>query len=328
MRAWWWWLLVWLVLLAGCRSSVPVQAQPDLGAGAQDIERANDERMTPTPEPQLAVLRGTLAVEGFTILDTEGLPAAEPGAVAQTTARLLDPGDDILAAVNPDPAGVYELSTAAPVTTGKFQVELRVQEDLDGDGTGGDQLIQTIPVTLRQGYTAELDLTLRRGVAEDVGPSTQLGPGEFAMAELSGQDAGGAHDEHYGVFFAENLVIYDLDRDGQLDLGADFAGEDVDNDGWVDPYEANFPGVYTMGGEDITGVVLSVNVAEQLMILHADEGPVVVYLDPFALIEPLAGGEEFLAPLPLDEELVGRQVVVLGYPVPGGFHALWVVVLE
>jgi hypothetical protein len=39
-------------------------------------------------------------------------------------------------------------------------------------------------------------------------------------------------------------------------------------------------------------------------------------------------GEEFLAPLPLDEELVGRQVVVVGYPVPGGYHALWVVVLE
>lgn len=304
---------------------------------------ANDLRMPVEQDPQVAGVEGVLTVEGFTVLDPTAQEPPGAGASALTSlvpdyrflVRLVDPEDDILSETNPDVGGRFALQYSGTVINAKLQVEFSVEEDLDGDGTGGDALMHSVPVGLRPGRVAQVDLTLSRQTA-DTGmgkpfPNVvdlELYPasGVLMIATYTAQDGNGLHNEFYGVNFSDGQTVFDTDGDQFLEPGDDVVGRDADSDGWIDSYEADFAS--NADPQTIFGVVTNVSRANRLLTLTSMENDTQqVLVDPFTPIEPLAQDDQFYGELPLDAGLIGRQVQVFGLPTADGFLALWIVVL-
>jgi len=332
------------LLAAGCHGGSNTSVdQPEPGAPDASLAvTANDLRMPVADDALVAGVEGMLTIEGFTIVDPDA-PDGPAGASALTSqvpdmrllVRLVDPEDDILSETFPDVGGRFALEYSGPVINAVLDVQFTVAEDLNGDGEGGDLLTHSVPVGLRPGRVAQVNLTLARqtagtglnkplpGVADlELLPDT----GELLLVSYSGQDGNGLHNEFYGVSFAAGQTIFDTDGDQFLETGDDVAGVDEDTDGWIDTYEADFS--TAAEPQTVFGVVTNVSKANRTLSLAVEgSGAVLVLVDPFTPIEPLAPDDEFYGELPLDTGLIGRQVQVFGLPAPDGFLALWIVVL-
>jgi hypothetical protein len=341
-----WVALLVALLAAGCHGGgntlINDQNAPGI-ADATTTLAANDARMPVDDNPQAAGVEGVVKVKGFTILDPAdtGEPGSGTSAVVgqvgdfQLLVRLVDPEDDILSATNPDVGGRFEMEYTGPVVNAKLEVQFAVAEDLDGDGTGGDTLRHSVPVGLRPGRVAQVNLTLSRQTADTpMGapfPSVvdlELYPesGELMIASYTGQDGNGFHNEFYGINFADGRTVFDTDGDQFLEPGDDVVGRDADTDGWIDSYESDFGA--SAEPQTIAGVVTNVSRANRTLTLTSvEDGTRQVLVDPFTPIEPFTEANEFYGELPLDTGLIGRQVQVFGLPAPDGFLALWIVVL-
>lgn len=337
--------LIAVLLAAGCRGGgeeVDFQGEPQPPDPSPAIA-ANDARMPTAEDPQVAGVEGVLLVEGFTVLDpseTEPPGSGTSAVVGQVPdmrmlVRLVDPEDDILNETFPDVGGRFLLEYSGPVINAKLQVEFTVAEDLDGDGEGGDTLLHSVPVGLKPGRVAQVNLTLaRRTAVVGVGQpfpgvaDLELYPeaGELLIVFYVGQDGNGSHNEFYGVNYAEGQTVFDTDGDQFLETGDDIVGEDEDVNGWIDSYEESF-GV-DAESQFMFGVVTNVNKASQTLTLATvDAGALLVLVDPFTSIEPFSPDNQFYGGLPLDASLIGSQVQILGKATPDGFLALWIVVL-
>jgi hypothetical protein len=334
-----------ILILAGCRGDGAAdndQQSPDaLDPGI--AEGANDERMLQTEVPEIASVEGLLVVEGFTILEPDDPPPGVASAVTQVPdyrllVRLVDPEDDILNEAYPDISGRFALDYDGPEINARLMVEFKVEEDLDGDGTGEDMLTHSVPLGLKPGRVAQVSITLTRQETEsapgvpipDVADQELLPEsGEMMIVRFTAQDANGYHNEYYGVLFATGQTVFDQDGDEFLETGDDFVGEDADTDGWIDAYETGYSGPLAAMEDVYIGIVINVDKANQTLTLELEsKETLLVLVDPFTPIEPLSATNEFYGELPLDASLIGRQVQVSGLLTADGVLALWIVVLE
>ncbi len=299
----------------------------------QAIDETNDLRLDPAADEQSSAVSGQLSITGFTVLDETGLPVMDGPGAPKATARLLDPGDDILSEQMPGVDGRFLLATTEPVTTGIVEIEFRVEEDVDGDGEGEDTISQRIPVALKPGRTATLSLELNKGEADgidsELAVAPQNGTGEFMLTRYEALDANGSHESFYGTFFATGSVVYDVDRDEFLEIGDDVSGSDSNTNGWADDAEALFAADPAPMGF-LEGVISGVNTASQQFTVRLPDGSTTtVSLQPFAGLEVLDEDGQFVGPTSLGPHLVGRQAYVEGSTGPGDtFLASWVVVFD
>lgn len=353
------WLLTLLALAlaAGCRETRYLPApEPQLPDAAQAYN-ANVQRMPLATSTRVATLSGLISVSGLTILNnSSGTPALPGTALSQIMARLLDPEDDILRTVYPSTSGAYRIDYNQTLSKGKLRLTFRVAQDLNGDGSGGDTVDQYYPVSLVLGRVAKLNITLSPATATVLGALTPTA-GEVLLTSLDQLDGAGANRTQFGSFVADGQVIYDQDRDGTLELGDDYSAPDTDQNGWADQSE----GGYSLGGapgdpgllyETLSGLITAVDLAAHSLSVRSDlDGatvtvlydPLVCRIEPYVPISgfpPLRGDEggadgelpapayDYLAPIPFDASLAGRQVIVSGFTTEAGFSAVQIVVLE
>lgn len=318
-----------LVAAAGCKGGGSAVENNLFSPDA--IEANNESRLDPAADEQSAAVSGQLTITGFAVLDETGLPVADGPAAPKATARLLDPGDDILSEDVPGIDGRFLLATTAPVSAGIVEIEFRVEEDIDGDGTGEDTIVQRIPIALKPGRTATLNLELSKGEADGIDSelvvAPQNGTGEFMLTRYEALDARGSHENFYGTFFAAGSVVYDVDRDEFLELGDDVSGSDSNANGWADEAEAQF-GADAGPQAFLQGVIAGVNTAnQQFTVRLPDSSTTTVILQPFAGLEVLDEEGQFVGPTSLGPHLVGKQAYIVGTAGFGGsFLADWVVV--
>jgi len=351
-------LLAVMLLAAGCHESnmvgTPDLQLPDAGM----TYNANVQRLQLASSTRVATLSGTVTITGFTVLDNAGKPVAPASAVTKVMARLLDPEDDILRTTYPGTTGSYRLDYVQSLSQGKLRLTVRVQEDVNGDGTGGDTINQIFPVSLVLGRVCKLNITLAPASKTFIGllPS---GGGIVLSTRIDQLDANGANTAQCGTFLAMGRVVIDQDKDGTLELGDDFSAPDADRDGWPDDSEAAYSGrgaitpVLGMPFETLSGQVRAVDLAAYTLTVRdstsgADRlvlyDPLLCSIEPYVPVTPEPGlgsepggsepgvepmpGYDYFPPVPLDSSLVGRMVIINGFTTAAGFQAMQIVVLD
>jgi hypothetical protein len=343
-----------MLLAAGCHESNMV-ATPDLQLpNAGMTYNANVQRLQLASSTRVATLSGTITITGFTVLDSAGKPVAPATAVTKVMARLLDPEDDILRTTYPGTTGSYRLDYDKSLSQGKLRLTVRVQEDLNGDGTGGDTLDLRFPVSLVLGRVCKLNVTLAPASKTFIG-LLPAGGGIVLSARIDQLDANGANTAQSGTFFATGRVVIDQDKDGTLELGDDFSAPDTNRDGWADSSEAAYSGATPIVGgagvpfETLNGQVRAVDLAAYTLTVRdstsgADRlvlyDPLLCSIEPYIPVtpEPPLGAEpggsepmpgyDYFPPVPLDSSLVGRMVIINGFTTDAGFQATQIVVLD
>ncbi len=321
--------LALLLAVTSCKGGNNI-VEPDLFS-PEAIQQENDLRLDPAASPEESAVSGKLTINGFTLLDSAGMSVPDGPSAPRAAARLLDPGDDILSETIPNADGTFLLTTTELVRNAVVEIEFRVEDDLNGDGTPKDTIIQHVPVALEPGRMASIELELSKGQPEgldiDLQAAAQGGNGEYLVTSYQALDGNGTHEDYYGTFFATGAVVYDTDHDQFLELGDDVSGSDANNNGWADNAEALFDAAPTSTAI-LQGLITSVNTAFQQFTVRQSDGTVVtVDFQAFAALEVLGKDGQFVGPTSLDPHLVGMQAYVEGTQEPGApFAANWVVV--
>ncbi len=322
-------LSAWLVLGAGCSGH---NNQPDMGGqptfpDADAMQQQNDRLLDPAPGGALGALgiAGTISLQGLTLLDDHAAPVPAAQANTHLMAQLIDEEDDILGFIVPATDGRYTLSVYSPTLALRLRVRATVAEDLNGDGVGGDVLLQVIPVQLVSGKTVRVDLRLKRAAQSDMQPVLWPTKGAVMLCDLTRTDGNGSFKSYYGTFFSGGFVIITSDSDRLLEDGDDLRQPDTDRNGWPDPSEAVY-GDPALAESSLSGTVTSVDVAAQTLILRSpDKVNTIVFVSPFCAIEAYSTASGFYSGVPLSTALIGKAVTVKGQLGPGGMMALWIV---
>jgi len=338
-------LILAVLALVNCRggSSQSFDPSPDTGLVPEQLQQQNEERMAPATNPQTVSIAGSIQTTGLTAM----LPGEGGGAVSAVPAqipderimvRLVDPDEDILSEVHPDLGGIFALDYTGPVIDAELQIDLTVAEDLDGDGAGEEQIVQSVPLKLSPGLTAEVSISIELVPANAPfdGPPPYAGDlapeaGSVLLVDVSVQDASGLSENYYGVFFAEGRTVYDEDGDDVLELGDDYAGEDGNLNGLVDSFEPS------AGFEDVPfvpvpleGTVLSVNESQRILQLSTlDDQTLEISVPPNTGIEVYSTSPgTFISQGELGDWMVGRYAFVDALETPTGYIAEWIVIDE
>lgn len=334
------------VLLAGCQGGGGNEL-PDSGV----VVPITDPRTAPADDPATAVIEGRVILAGLTLPAIPDSLAGVASAITQLPeerimVRLLDPTEDILiASVHPDLGGRFTITTITPVVNARLEVNLAVLEDLNGNAVSDDLVNQAVPLTLRPGQVALVELKLSRSLPrQEPGAVLNNNPaiadallpdaGFMLLAELKVQDGSGYHEDFYGVNYLTGSVVYDTDGDRALEEFDDYNGADTNTDGWADAFEELFAQPQAPATTLLVGYVTSVNQGlSQLTIQRDDLTFVVIDVDPFVAIEELnstaAGGAgQFFGPVILDVALIGKFVQVEARPTATGYLASWIVVID
>lgn len=336
-----------LLLAAGCNGSggdSNGNFQPDAPVlpGQDAIGQVNDGRLDQVGDPTSYGVKGTLGIDGFTVLGGDGQPVGIDQAIPELQARLLDPEEDILwAQARPGVDGLYTMryTVHAPSQVvgngpeepgpipGRFEVSVTVAEDLNGDGEGGDVLHQVVPLRLKPGVDVRVDLLLSRGDDRRVDPNLLPEQGEWVLADLIAVDGNGAKDDLYGVFFFDGATVYDLDGDEFLEFGEDFYGPDLDNNGQIDDYELPSAPADGMFPLFVEGTITAVNPSKLTLHLRTFESlEYTIQLDPQTPIELWDIHGLPIGSLPLTPQLVGMLAYAEG-PAEGMVLNAWQVVV-
>lgn len=319
-----------LIALSSCKGGNNTVIEQDLFS-PEAIQQANDSRLNPAAGAQLSEVDGKLTITGFTLLDSAGVAVPDGPSAPKASARLLDPGDDILSETIPGADGTFQLSTSEQVSAAVVEIEFRVEDDVNGDGEPKDTIIQHVPVALEPGRVVTLELDLSKGQPSGLDSNLAAAPqgstGEYLVTNFTSLDANGTHEDYYGTFFAAGSVVYDTDHDQFLELGDDVSSSDSNNDGWADSAETLFDSA-PAAPATLEGVITSVNTAEQRFTVRQTDGTVVtVNFLTFAALEVLGEDGQFVGPTSLDPHLVGMQAYIEGTQESGApFAANWVVV--
>jgi len=327
---------VLLLLLAGCRGH---GNRPDEGTAGEFPEPPLDGNANPDE----AALSGSISLSGLT-LDGEGghiasdaggftgspgaggiPPIGQPGIMA----RIVDPGDDILNSTFTDASGFYALSLGTTALV-KLQVELRVVEDIDGDGTGGDTILQSVPVSLVQGKAAVVNLQFSLGspLQADGSVFPEGGSGGLIITEMYQEDGNGTKNDFFGTLPGLGEMVFDRDGDHFLQRGPDPTYVDGDKNGWPDPSEMAYSDPAALPTE-LDGTISAVSIPELTMSLLLSDGSTkTIIIDPFTTIQQLSADGTYLGELTFDASLVGRSAHVSCLDTPAGVVAGMVVVLD
>jgi len=315
-------LLLLLAAAAGCHGHHGLTPGGDQLPPGEDIANYNDGRMQPTGSPAQAVLSGHISFTGF-VLATGALPGGT-GTGIKALAHLVDDEDDILSAPL-DPGGNFTLAYSGPQSDLKLKITAETTEDLAGDGTTGDTIVQTVPVKLQAGFTASVEMAIMRGTKAMMDATLWPQKGAAVVNDMIRQDGNGRGNIFFGTYVADGFVVISTDGDKFLSA-KDLRQPDANCDGWPDASEA----LYTDPGlvpASVAGVVRSVSVVNRTLLVDNRYGvTILVYLQPFAALELLGTAGYFGAALPLNESLIGRSVMATGRLAPEGLLADWVVV--
>jgi hypothetical protein len=307
-----------LTLLLLCMV-MPVGAGCGSGSGGDDGNTPPPGFPTPDLSPSLDPLQAEVAGEvdfdGFTLYvdpDPEaGHGGSAIGAATGIMAKIIDPGDDILSEKPILVNGGYRLGFRPAVSAKPIKVkvlfEMRVNEDLNGDGTGGDLLRQTVPMTVIQGKAALLNLSVRRADPRVVSPVFTPTAGETLYTSIAQTDTSGTRDSYFATLVASGEVVFDQDGDSVLAPGEDAVYNDTDQNGWPDESEAEYaaPGASI---SELEGVVASVDPPNRTISISVNGSVKTLQVDPFAVIQQLGLDGELLGQLTLEFALTGRTV--------------------
>jgi len=322
-----------LLFIAGCKGHGGLDPEQPAPGSFETIDEDNQARLTPLTDAALKTVRGTLKVVGLTIADEQGLAVPADKSSLKLMARLVDPGDDILSEIVPGGDGSFILQTTDNTVSAKLDVEFKVEEDLNGDGEGGDQVSLNMPITLRAGFEVRADITISLGSPSNFDQALTGGQGEPAgellLVEYNSVDGKGEHHEFYGLFPQSGLVVYDKDGDEFLEPGDDLAGTDTDSNGWIDQNEVVFSDPMA-ASSSVEGIVTGVSIADREMTLKTSDNQVyLAHVDPFASIEIYDQEGKFIGLTSLGDHLVGRSAHVEGVMVSSfTIEASWVVINE
>jgi hypothetical protein len=319
-------VLAGMLGLFACGSSKQQVNNP----GTQVVEpdalgSASLARLPLSPGAAGTIVKGTLKVRDFTVLDNG---SGKPGPSIPATGifvRVIDPGDDILVAGNPLTNGSYELFVPGNPLLARLEVELRVLEDLDGDGEGEDTLKQSIPLFLAEGRVHTVSLNLGRSTALSLDPNLEPETGAVVIASIDKLDAGGHVASEIAQFQNSGNLISDFDRDGFIEPGDDVVFVDANNDGTADPLAT--PPEAGSGNaiiQTILGTVVSVSETRgQISVRTNDNTFVDVSVSYFTPVESFVlsadGGGFFTVGI---SELSRNEVSITGYFSGGLFNAL------
>jgi hypothetical protein len=209
---------------------------------------------------------------------------------------------------------------------GTLRLEMKLNEDINGDAATPDNIAINIPVDLVLGKVSTANVTIRRGVRPS-GPPTTNQPGsadavffpdaaagqhgEVLLVELSQQDASGSQTDFYAVT-PTGSAVFDTDGDRFIEAGDDTIYTDADHDGWPDTSEAALDN-NSATALTLNGTVNAVDrVLHELTLRDSAGNLTSVTVDPFASILPVTAEGTLLGSLLLDQSLVGRDVQVYG----------------
>ena len=327
-----------LALGAGCHGGTNAADTPSLPElpGQAAVDDANAGRLDTGGDAEAYTVKGTLSVKGLTLLNSEGAAVPAADALPELDARLLDPEEDILSQVKPGLDGSYNLTfklaaagnTASragdqdALPTGGVSAESSAypallvvsgtaEEDLDGDGEGGDAFSQEVPLTLLPGLEVTANLELSYGDTKHVDPTLVPEEGGFMVVSLDAVDADGAKDDIYGVFFADATTVFDTNGDNFLAFG-DYLGADEDLNGVVDDFTVApaDPGAAVLALE---GQITAVDPAALTIKLRDFDGVVyTLQLQQFTPVELWDIHGTPIGVIPLGPELIGRYATAEG----------------
>lgn len=298
-----------------------------------EYENAVAGRIQPWPSSDKGAVKGTLAVEGLTILDRQTLQPASPSdRLSEIITRIVDPEDNIGSIENPDPSGDFLHPDLDPSDFARLQVEFLVAEDIDADGSGGDAVQVELPVSIAAGVETAVDLALSGTSLEQFGSPhipPDLGPVEGVPIKLTYHvlDPRGERDALLGLML--NLRQLAVDRDGNGAFDRDDPVEpDTDRNAFGDTSQEDF----IAGARMSPPVELSfegriTEIADgRLRVFDADAHRMRLVRLNFH-VSVLAGLDG--RPLRLTPALVGRNVFVHALALPEDrIMALLVLVLE
>jgi hypothetical protein len=329
-----------LALAAGCSTkssgdSGP-SSQPQL-PGQAVVDQANLNRLEKLADNTTYGVKGTLSVKNLTLLNSAGKPVKPGLALSELDARLLDPEDDILAAVKPGADGKFNLAyksggavvsraggmdstdTVRTLLSARLVISGKVQQDLNGDGTANDDLRLAIPVALIRGQAVSITASLSYGDRRYVDPTLVPAVGWFILASLAKVDSDGAAQQLCGVFYHTSTTIFDTNGNNYLEF-TDYSGADTNTDGQVDDFQGNplDPGVQTVA---LQGQITAVNPALLTITLHGYNGlDYTLQLEQLTPIELWTTAGAPIGVLPLGTQLIGMYATTEGPVVSGIVH--------
>ncbi|MCB1216586.1 hypothetical protein KDL44_04300 [bacterium] len=310
----------------GCGSSKSDNGGPQPQVLApQELSAAGLARLLVNADGSQTSVKGTVSVRDFTVLDNLANEPSDTENKPGILVRVIDPGDDILVAGNPDGNGNFELLLNGAVQLGRLEVEFRVSEDVDGDGSGGDTIRQTVPLYLQQGRVHNVDVEISRATALSIDPVLIPEKGEAVLASIDKLDAGGHVATELAQLQASESLISDFDRDGFIEPGDDISFDDANFDGTGDPLEV--PATAGQGSAEIRtllGTVVSVSEERGLISIRDNDGRIVdVNVSYFTPVERFVvssqGGAFFSLSI---TELSQLDVQVTGFQSGSVFTAL------
>ncbi|MCB1220228.1 MAG: hypothetical protein H7A35_09330 [Planctomycetales bacterium] len=313
--------------MTGCGSGKAVDANsgnPQV-APPQALEAATLSRLLVNGDGTQTSVKGTVSIKDFTVLANG---ASQPSQLDMSTGilvRVIDPGDDILVAGNPDGKGDFELLINGDVLLSRLEVEFRVTEDIDGDGTPGDTVRQTVPLFLEQGRVHTVKMEISKASALKLDPALEPEQGEVLIAAIDKLDRGGHLATELAQIPSSGSLVSDFDRDGFIEPGDDVSFDDANFDGTADPLETPVnAGEGSAALQTILGTVVSVSEERGRISIRDNSGNIVnISVSYFTPVERFVvssqGGEFFSLAI---TELAERGVQVTGYFDSGVFNAL------
>jgi hypothetical protein len=318
------WIVFGLLLAAGCggKGAAP-PVEPGSPAFSAALSQAKLGRLASTANPAAAEIRGSVALNGITVLSEGGNPSPTTG-LGEILVRLVDPGDDILSIVetNPNSTGQFSFEVANPDRRGVLEVRFRVQADLDGNGTPGDTVVQRVVLGLAAGKvsTADLVLTQQAGLQPATPAQPGVTPPLILTAQVTAVDTEGKHVESRASNYSTGQLVVDVDGDAKFDSVRDLTLADADNDSLPDAAESLYAS--TAAYQRVFGLVTRVDEFNREIDILVKDSPelshsVTVTLDPLAALELYLPKEHdpsaMFAQLNLGQFMVGRSVYADGY---------------
>jgi len=293
---------------------------PTPPADTQPIEEYLEEQeaqLPPWPSADAGAIKGTLTVEGYTLVNPDSLeavPYAE--GIVQVPLRVVDPEDDVDSIAFPGPDGSFIIPDLPALNSATLTVTVPVAEDIDGDLKAGDSVAVSLQVSVAAGRQTLVNLTISpvqpETLQEDALPGSLLqSPPVQVDYYYCGPD--GIRQRTIALFIGLQRMMVDTNRDGEF--GADdlqFADEN--NNGLSDTVEgAGYTGPLAPAENLATGIILSLQ--GRIFTLHDETAGTSV---EFEVAETTIVVDQMGSPIALTQHIVGRWAVVQYTRLPTG----------
>ncbi len=275
--------------------------------------------LTTWPSATYGSIKGTLSIEGYTMLDPISLePLPLNGAIGAVPLRVVDPEDDVDSIVFPDADGRFLFPDLPTLEGGTLYIKFLAAEDVDGDGRGIDMVECAVPVRVASARqtTVHIQISpLPSALLDD--DWTELAYAYALPIHLSYQYEGpdGARHRELAIFATFDQFYMDADRDGKFTEN-DLQFDDHNSNGLDDMMEESL-GVADIlpPAEEMTlGVILSI--AGNVVTVRSTEETLP---HSFDVNEATTLVDEYGAQISLSAHLVGHGAIAMIQEFPDGY---------